>query len=417
MLKSKKIFITGCGGMLGNAIYPYFATMSDNVLASDKVVSEDWIVKLDVRDNEAMSSTFKEFKPDIVLHLAAETNLEFCETHPDITFATNVVATEAIAKLSKEYGSTLIYISTAGVFDGSKKGIYTEADKPNPIMVYGQTKYDGELKALKYCPKTYVVRAGWMMGGGRNKEKKFIYKILQQIAEERKEIFAVDNRWGTPTYTYDFAMNLFKLLKTKKYGTYHMVCEGDGTRYDVAKEILHICNRDDIILTPVDSDFFKEDYFAPRPVSEMMYNANLRELGIHSMRSWKESLNDYIHNYFFDHIHQPDSERKERRKHLREDSKELLTFYLKDDPEGTRFSGVVIDKSVSGIGMLTNAELKTSQIVILDQKNETSSKKFSDSELETLNTEKTNKIGIESLVNNCYCVTNVVNGNTCNILK
>ncbi len=417
MIKSMKIFITGCGGMLGNAIYPYFVTMYDNVLASDKTVDEEWLVKLDVRDNVELSKTFKEYKPDIVLHLAAETNLEYCETHPDVATATNEVATETIAKLSKEYGSTLIYISTAGVFDGTKEGIYTEADKPSPIMVYGQTKYDGELKALKYCPKTYVVRAGWMMGGGRNKEKKFIYKILQQIAEDRKEIFAVSNRWGTPTYTYDFAMNIFKLLKTKKYGTYHMVCEGEGTRYDVAKEILHICNRDDIILTPVDSNYFKEDYFAPRPVSEMMYNAKLRELGIHSMRSWKDSLRDYIHNYFFDHIYYPDSDRKERRKHFRENSKELLTFSLKDDPHGTMFSGAVIDKSVSGIGLLSNAGLKTGQIVILDQGNGTPFKKISDVELGALNMGKINKIGMESLLNNYFCVTNVIRDDTYNHLK
>lgn len=404
--------------MLGNAIYSYFVARSDNVLASDKVVDEDWLVKLDVRDNVEMSKTFKEFKPDIVLHLAAETNLEFCETHPEVAIATNVVATETIAKLSKEYGSTLVYISTAGVFDGAKKGLYTEEDKPNPIMVYGQTKYDGELKAQKYCPKTYVVRAGWMMGGGRKKEKKFIYKILQQIAADRKEIVAVNNRWGTPTYTYDFAMSLFKLLKTKKYGTFHMVCEGDGTRYDVAREILHICNRDDIILTPVDSDYFKEDYFAPRPVSEMMLNAKLREIGLHNnMRSWKESLNDYIHNYFFDYINHPRIYIKERRKHLRESSKKLIKFYLKDDPNNIIFTGIVINSSVSGLGLLFNAELKTGQIVILAKGNESSPKTISGEGFNSLNTEKINKIGMKSLLNNYYCVTNIVHQYTPDLLK
>ncbi|KHE92596.1 MAG: NAD(P)-dependent oxidoreductase [Candidatus Scalindua rubra] len=411
-MEAGKVFITGAGGMLGNAIYPYFAAMFNDVLASDKDVNEDWLVKLDVRDDVGISNTFKEYRPSIVLHLAAETNLEFCETHPDVAIATNVDATETIAKLSKEYGSTLIYISTAGVFDGTKKGLYTEEDNPNPIMVYGQTKYDGELKALKYCPKTYVVRAGWMMGGGRNKEKKFIYKILQQIAAGKKTIYAVDNRWGTPTYTYDFAMNLFKLLKTEKYGTYHMVCEGDGTRYDVAKEILHICNRDDITLTPVESDYFKDDYFAPRPVSEMMYNKNLRELGIHNMRPWKESLNDYIHNYFFDHIYCSDADRKERRKHIRKSSKEVLVFTLKDNSGYTEFSGVIIDKSVSGIGILTSAELKIGQVIKLDQGNGTLPKKISEMALDELRNGKSKKVGMESLLNNYFCVTNIASCDT-----
>ena len=136
------------------------------------------------------------------------------------------------------------------------------------------------------------------MGGGAAKEKKFIYKILQQIDDGRKEIFAVDDRWGTPTYTYDFARNLLLLLETKKYGLYHMVCEGAGTRYDVAKEILKICGRSDIKLTAVNSDFFKTEYFAPRPYSEMMTNENLASLGINNMRAWKEALSDYINDHF-----------------------------------------------------------------------------------------------------------------------
>jgi dTDP-4-dehydrorhamnose reductase len=303
-----KVLITGCGGMLGDAVYPYFTSKYENVLASDKKLNGEWLMRLDVRDDVHLSDVFRDFKPDLVVHLAAETDLEYCEVHTDIAKDTNSVATKTIAKLSEEYGSTLVYISTAGVFDGLKNGgLYTEQDQPNPIMVYGQSKYEGELHALKHCSKTFVVRAGWMMGGGRKKEKKFIYKILQQIAEGRQEIHAVNDRFGTPTYTYDFAMNLSLLLETKEYGIYHMACEGRGTRYDVAKEILRICKRPDIKLTAVDSEFFKKEYFAPRPLSEMMLNDHLRNIGIDYMRPWKISLQDYIENYFPDFIAKPET--------------------------------------------------------------------------------------------------------------
>ena len=288
--------------MLGDAVYPYFASRSEDVLATDKELTEDWLELLDVRDEDRLSSVFREFKPDLVLHLAAETSLEYCETNPDIANYTNALATRSVARLCEERGAKLVYISTAGVFDGEKSGYYTEEDQPNPIMVYGQTKYDGEILAKKYCSRTFIVRAGWMMGGGRKKEKKFIYKVLQQIKEGRNEIFAVDDRWGTPTYTHDFAANLHLLVQTEKYGTYHMVCEGKGTRYDVAAEILKICQRPDIKLTPVSSEFFKEEYFVERPVSEMMINANLRALGLNRTRPWSVALRDYIGNYFSDHI-------------------------------------------------------------------------------------------------------------------
>ena len=299
---SKKMLITGCGGMLGNAIYPFFLTRYETVLATDRDVNEDWLMPLDVRDDRKLGEVFEEYRPDVVVHLAAETSLEYCETYTDIAEATNARATRTIAELCRKREATLIYVSTAGVFDGSKEGEYIETDRPNPIMVYGKTKFDGELYASKHCEKTFVVRAGWMMGGGRKKEKKFVYKILQQIGSGQREIFAVDDLWGTPTYTNDFAQTLFLLMETENYGTYHMVCGGKGTRYDVAREILEICNRTDIKLTRVGSEFFKEEYFVTRPRSEMMYNHNLTRIGCNHMRSWRDALHAYIKNDFHDYI-------------------------------------------------------------------------------------------------------------------
>jgi dTDP-4-dehydrorhamnose reductase len=293
--------------MLGNAVYPYFKGHYSRVVATDKKVDEPWLEYLDVRAKNDLDRHFEKLRPELVLHLAAETDLEYCETNPDIAVATNSLATQDIAKLAVEYDSELVYISTAGVFDGKKDGFYTEADQPQPIMVYGQTKFDGENHVRDICERYYVIRAGWMVGGGNGKDRKFVSKILEQVLENRKVIRAVTDRLGTPTYTHDFAENLFKLLESKKYGTYHMVCEGSGSRYDVAKEILKICGRTDIELKGVDSDFFKETYWAPRPRSEMMLNANLREMGINLMRPWQDALRDYIQREFLSAIAPPAS--------------------------------------------------------------------------------------------------------------
>lgn len=297
-MKPEKVLITGCGGMLGSAVYPFFSVRYNDVLATDRDVNEKWLFNLDVRDKPHLESIFREFRPDLVLHLAAETDLEYCETNPDIAEATNCLSTLDIAKLSEQHGATLAYISTAGVFDGTKNDFYVETDKPNPIMVYGRTKYEGELHVLNHCSKAFVVRAGWMMGGGEAKEKKFIYKMLRQIGENKKELFAVNDLWGTPTCAYNFAQNLHALIETKQYGIYHMVCDGSGTRYDVAHEILSICGIDDVALTPVGSDYFSAEYFVVRPPSERLTNAGLDRIGRNLMRPWQDALKDYIEAFF-----------------------------------------------------------------------------------------------------------------------
>lgn len=323
----EKVLITGCGGMLGSAIYPYFTLSYQNVVATDFRVNETWLSYLDVRDESALRSYFADFRPTLVLHLAAETSLEYCENHRDIAEDTNHLATATIARLCAEAGTTLVYISTAGVFDGKKEGLYTEEDAPNPIMTYGRTKYLGELAAQRLCDKTFVIRAGWMMGGGREKEKKFIYKILKQLEAGRKEIFAVDDLWGTPTYTRDFAINLRALLATRKYGTYHMVCEGTGTRHDVAREILAICNRRDIKLTPVSSEFFSDEYFVIRPRSEMMSNSRLRQIGCNNMRPWRSALREYIKECFPECIQDMSGRRPEDNREGLEQKRHVLSLH------------------------------------------------------------------------------------------
>ncbi len=294
-----KALITGCAGMLGEAVYAYFGSHYEHLKATDKNPGDlGWCELLDVRDTDALTRMITDFRPDVILHLAAETDLEFCEQNPAIATATNATATQTLAMLAEQIEATLVYISTAGVFDGTKEGFYTEEDQPNPIMVYGSTKYLGEQFVRAHCRRHYVVRAGWMVGGGPGKDHKFVSKILEQISAGQKIVYAVNDLLGTPTYTYDFARNLFKLLETGAYGTYHMVCEGAGSRFDVATELVLACNRPDIQVQPVSSEYFKDVYFVPRPRSEMMTNTNLKKLGIDLMRPWREALREYIATYY-----------------------------------------------------------------------------------------------------------------------
>ena len=139
----RRILITGCGGMLGSSVYPH---LSKNyiVKATDIDLDESWLNYLDVRDLENARKIAEEFKPDIILHLAALTNLEYCESNPTEAHKTNFIGTKNIAQICKDLNIPMVYISTAGVFDGTSSEPYTEFHKPNPINVYGKSKYEGE---------------------------------------------------------------------------------------------------------------------------------------------------------------------------------------------------------------------------------------------------------------------------------
>ena len=131
-------------------------------------------------------------------------------------------------------------------------------------------------------------------GGGIKKDKKFIKKLFDQIQAGKKELFVVDDKFGTPTYTVDFAGSLLKVIKTKYYGLYNQVCNGSCSRLDVAKEFVRLLGLEkNIKITKVSSDFFKKEYFAPRPYSEKLVNLKLKSRNLDFMRDWKVCLEEY----------------------------------------------------------------------------------------------------------------------------
>lgn len=294
--QNSRILITGCGGMLGEAFYLFYSSIC-SVKATDIDINENWLSCLDVRDYKAIDKEIVDFKPTIVFHLAAFTDLEYCELHQTETYDTNAMGTENIALLCKKHNIPLMYISTAGIFDGEKDE-YNDFDQPNPINCYGKSKYAGELFVKTYLDKFFVFRAGWMMGGGPKKDKKFIKKIIDKINSGKKELFVVKDKLGTPTYTHDFAKTSMEVINSGLYGVYNMVCDEDGSRYDVAKELLKILNLENKIkLTEVSSDYFKKEYFVPRPYSEKLVTLKLKIRNLSKMRGWKECLSEYLRSY------------------------------------------------------------------------------------------------------------------------
>jgi dTDP-4-dehydrorhamnose reductase len=290
--KKTRVMITGCGGMLGQAVYERFSEEC-NVLATDIDLNESWLEYCDVRDLNSVLKAAMKYKPDLLINLAALTDLEYCEINSEDSWLTNGLGQENICLVAKKFNIPVVYISTAGIFDGGKE-YYHDFDIPNPLSIYGMSKYYGETITQSLVDKHFIFRAGWMMGGGTKKDKKFINKLFKQIKSGAKELFVVDDKLGTPTYTVDFADSIFKILSSDYFGLYNMVCEGSGSRYDVALEFLKCLRLDDTIkINIVKSDYFKKEYFAPRPLSEKLINLKLKKRGILYMRDWRTCLSEY----------------------------------------------------------------------------------------------------------------------------
>ena len=291
--ENMRVFIAGCGGMLGKAVYERFSPYYQ-VLATDIDVNEPWLEYGDVIDFQEISKKASKFGPDLIINLAALTDLEYCEKNPEITWKTNALGAENMALISKRLDATHIYISTAGIFDG-KQEYYNDFDQPNPISIYAKSKYYGEMVVEKMLDNYFIFRAGWMMGGGIEKDKKFINKIFKKILDGKKGLFVVDDKLGTPTYTVNFAEAMFEIVQTELFGLYNMVCEGSCSRYEVALEFIKLLGLEKKInVKIVDSGYFANEYFAPRPYSEKLLNLKLSARGINYMKDWKECLSDYV---------------------------------------------------------------------------------------------------------------------------
>ncbi|MBM9469145.1 SDR family oxidoreductase [Nakamurella leprariae] len=303
-----KILATGAAGMLGSSLIPTLVRAGHEVVATDIDLTEPrpWgstgpvIDHLDVRDRTAVNDAIRAVAPEMVLHLAAETSLELSDADPDHAYLTNTIATKYVALAARRAGVPLTYISTAGVFDGTKAAAYTEFDKPNPVNLYGASKYEGELLVSELVEEHYIIRAGWMVGGGPGKDHKFVSRIMDQLAAGADTIHAVTDKFGTPTYAPDFARCFLQLIDSGVWGLYHMACGGEGSRYDVAEHLLRVLGRDDVTLVGVDSEFFAEEFSSVRPRSEIMRNLVLDLQGMNVMRDWPTALAEYLQTQYAD---------------------------------------------------------------------------------------------------------------------
>lgn len=290
-MEYNKVFIAGGDGMLGSYVKKAFE--GSEILLTDITGNVPYC---DVSRYGLVDAVLTPFRPDIIINLAAMTDLEECEKEYNRCIDSNYIGCVNLYKQATKFEIPYVFISTAGVF-GGEKDFYIDDDKPDPLGVYAKSKVLSEeyLQNTGFN-NTWVFRAGWMMGGGIKKDKKFVNKFMKQVRGGKKQIHVVDDKLGTPTYCKDFANSIKRHLdEDLPFGLYNMVSKGDASRYDAAIKIKELLNLD-VDIVKVDSDFFKEEYFATRPLSERLINKKLDDMGRNYMRNWDEALTDYLMN-------------------------------------------------------------------------------------------------------------------------
>ncbi len=275
--------VTGGSGMLGSDVLPLLEEEFDVLAPSHE--------KLDVTDakavEEAVQSGF-----DIVLHMAALTDLDWCEDHPEEAMRVNTGGTQNVAKACAKAGCKMIYISTSGVFSGRLGRPYTEDDTPKPANVYGRSKYEGELAVERFVApeRRLILRVGWLFGGGR-KDKKFVAKMFKLMRSTPK-VMAVDDIWGSPNYSVDIGRLLVELIDAQAFGLFHVANSGEpASRYDVALAIRDAAGFD-VEVEAVPASRFPTR--APRPPMEAITSLRLDGVVKSGMRHWRNALEEYV---------------------------------------------------------------------------------------------------------------------------
>ncbi len=270
-----KVFITGAKGQLGNELVPLFAATHD-------VVAVD-IEEVDLTDRDAVLQAITGTAPDLVVHGAAMTAVDRCETEPDLAYKVNSMGTRYVADGARRVGAHMVYVSTDYVFDGTKDEPYVEWDAPNPTSVYGRSKLGGE---RELDPGWTICRTSWVCGyHGAN-----MVKTVLQLADERDELAFVDDQIGHPTLAADLAAIVHRLAVGRIPGLFHTTNQGAVSWYEFVRSILEAAGKNPDMVKPVKTADLQPPRPALRPANSVLDNAALRLQGLPLAPDYRESL-------------------------------------------------------------------------------------------------------------------------------
>ncbi|MGH8910743.1 MAG: dTDP-4-dehydrorhamnose reductase [Egibacteraceae bacterium] len=269
-----RVLVTGAGGQLGHDLLAAFAR--------DEVAGLEHH-DLDVTSEPAVVAAVRDHAPDLVVHAAAFTKVDACESEPETAWRVNALGSWWVARACALAGAAMVYVSTDYVFDGRLGRAYTEFDAVSPLSVYGRSKQAGEQLVRQTLPAHYIVRTSWLQGvrGGN------FAKTMLRLARERGAVSVVDDQTGSPTFAFDLAPAIRRLAVTGRYGTYHLTNAGRCTWLAFARAVFEEAGLD-VVCTPTSTAAFAAP--APRPAFSALDNLMARLTGLEPLPEWRASL-------------------------------------------------------------------------------------------------------------------------------
>ncbi|WP_145559892.1 SDR family oxidoreductase [Yersinia mollaretii] len=279
------IAITGSNGIVGSTLETFLIGSNYRVLKLKRI---DYKLGTKLSD---LVRIFDENKISVLIHCAANTNVDFCELHPDIAYSDNYILTEFLSRACEINKIKLIYISSTGIYGNEGPAPYKEFDTVNPTTFHHRSKWLGEQSVINIVSDYLIIRTGWIFGGDWSLAKNFVANRIREAKKSNGEISSDISQYGNPTYAYDLCVQILKLIEVNICGVFNCVNQGVANRYEYVAEIIRLSGFP-IKVVPVDGSVFTR--VAKVSPNESAINYKLREYNIDIMPHWKDSLKSYL---------------------------------------------------------------------------------------------------------------------------
>lgn len=278
-----RVLVTGAAGQLGRDVVETCGSAGDEVLGLDRA-------QADITDRGVVHDVVTTWRPDAVIHCAAHTAVDLCESEPERAHLVNGLAVRWVAEACDRVGAHLVTVSTDYVFDGTSAAPYTEWDTPNPQSVYGSSKLAGEREAAALGVGAAIARTSWVCGEhGANMVK----TVLRLVGDDGPLRF-VDDQRGHPTFCSDLAPALRRLAVDRRSGVHHVTNQGAVTWFEFVQEVVRSSGGDVGRVEPISTADLQPPRPAPRPANSVLDNVVLRHGGIGELRDFREPLAELV---------------------------------------------------------------------------------------------------------------------------